>query len=77
MTLHLIFSLDYYIIWLGQPESRMIKHREGIEELSFLRGTSGIVDNPISSYRRGKTLSWQLAMLCNVAQTISRGMKDD
>lgn len=55
----------------------MIKHRDGIEGLGFPRGPSGIVDNPLSSRRRGKTLGWRAAVLRNVMQTISRGIKDD
>lgn len=55
----------------------MIKHRDGIEGLGFPRGPSGILDNPLSSRRRGKTLNWRAAVLRNVMQTISRGIKDN
>lgn len=45
--------------------------------LGFPRGPGSNVDNPLYSQRRGKALSWQGAVLRNVMQTISRGIKDD
>ena len=55
----------------------MIERRDGIEDLGFPRGPSGIVDNPLPSRRRGKTLGWQAVTLRNVMQTISRGINGE
>lgn len=55
----------------------MMEHRDGIEGLGFPRGPCGIADNPLSSRRRGKTLDWPAAVLRNMMQTISRGIKDN
>lgn len=47
----------------------------GTEEVGFPREPGSIEDNPLSSWRRGKTLSWRVAVLCNGMPTIRLGIK--
>lgn len=61
LTLRHISPLHCYIICPGQPEPGMMKHQDGIEGPGFPRGPSRIVDNPLSSRTRGKTLAWRAA----------------
>ncbi len=49
----------------------------GLRAWAFQRGPGGIVDYPLSSRKRGKTLCWPAAVLRNVMLTISRGIKDN
>lgn len=51
----------------------MIEHRDGIEGSGFPRGPSGIVDNPLSSQRRGKPAAGRLPCYATPCRPAAEG----